>query len=478
MEFIVSTYTTDGLTVDEMELIVADFQSKLAKARDLEDRLLDGTEPAMPTDVPLEKKRRKGLSKKKAKALKKKQAKQEKKAKQAKKALKAKKAKKGKAKKGKRKKKSGWGIAATGAAIGGGLIKARKSIARGARRLARGSRSVGRRMWASTIGAGKWLWSKTGWAGRKLAGAGSWVLQGGSRLVRWGLGTIGWGWAIIGAAGLIAIGLVAWGVAASSETIAAPLAWLAKGRPGSLKKFKAARRAKLAKKSKLSKKELRKLRKAHQKRADEISKELEKAQSRSGKSKSPAKPKVASKKQVTETTVETPTTETKVTETKATEVKTQVKAPIKKARPKPPKTAAFVKPEDREAHKAVTAEENELIRKAGAQDYTGLTLEQIVEGLNLRMLKLKQDGVPKEAFSRAAGRYYKADALMMGNPLGGSALYQDVKANILKGYGGADATSQERLKLAREDFHWTKFQEGMVEEEKLLERYVPADSGV
>lgn len=165
-------------------------------------------------------------------------------AKAAMKKTKAKKSKKSKGKKRKGLKKVTHTLVVVPAkATGKALKKGGKAVARGARRAGRWTKNVGRKMWTYAVAAGKWTWGKAKWAGRLIAGAAAWVTAAGGKVIGFVVSAIGTTWALVALGGLTVLALIAWGANTSTEAVVAPLSWLAEGRPGSLKKYKAKRKA-------------------------------------------------------------------------------------------------------------------------------------------------------------------------------------------------------------------------------------------
>jgi hypothetical protein len=128
-------------------------------------------------------------------------------------------------------------------ATGKALKKGGKAVARYGRKAGRWTKNAGRKMWTYAVAAGKWTWGKAKWAGRLIAGAAAWVTAAGGKVIGFVVSAIGTTWALVALGGLTVLALIAWGANTSTEAVVAPLSWLAEGRPGSLKKYKAKRKA-------------------------------------------------------------------------------------------------------------------------------------------------------------------------------------------------------------------------------------------
>ena len=297
----------------------------------------------------------------------------------------------------------------------------------GARKVRRGVAKAGRKMWSWIVGGSGATWKAMKWAGRKLAGAVALTFGAGAKLVGWVLGGIGWGWAMIAVGGLVVLTLVSWAVGAATRPTITRTKWISKGRPGSYKKYKA---AELKKRRAKAEARLTKAKAERQKRWDKA-------------------------------------------------VDKGVKKALKKIEQEYPETVADSLPE----FEAAEERDARLLEMATAGEYPeGTTIEDITEGLHLKMLAMKDAEVPKDAYGTIVGRWACADRIRKeleaeyvergGLVLRGSSLYQALKKEVTASYGN--------VQQAGRAIDWHSFSAAIDEELARLDSFglVTADAGV
>jgi len=323
-----------------------------------------------------------------------------------------------------------------------GVVKARRGVAK-----------VGRKMWSWAVGGAKGVWTGAKWVGRTLAGGAAWLLASGGKIISWTLTGIGWGWAVIALGGLLVLALVSWAVLGGSETVTAPMAWIAKGRPGSLKSFKAKRKAKAKAAAKKSNGKAR-----SKARLDEAQAKLDRAQDRLDKAK-----------------VELKKAKTK----KAKGLKPEPElTKVEKAVAEPDHTTVISKVDGVPSSEAVepTAEELSLILAITQKRYEGLTLVEILHGMSLKMEQLFKHPNPdakeaKKEYSYYQGMLRSLEAVLEPNPtvLRGKQLYERLRDAEISERPGENYT--EKRKATQVDIDWTKYQAGIFEVMGLIDRF-------
>lgn len=425
----------DGLSPEVYAALLEDIEGKIGKRVDTAGAASSPT-PDSKVKAPKVLTRKQAI--KELKALKKAEKKAARKA-QAKKAAQKAKARKAKVKhKPKHKKRKG--LAKVTHKIAKGTKKVGHKIANGARRVGRGAKYVGRKMWSWAVTGAKASWQGLKWSGRKLAGAVALVFGTGAKVVGFVVAAVGWTWVMVAIGGLIVLTLVAAVVQGGARTVSEPAAWVSKGRPGSLKDFKAKKKAKRVAARKA----------AAAKRKAAMDQAKDKKAAAQAKAKAKAKVKKAERKEL----------RAKKDLSKWVKANAELIKEGEKLARKLDQEIAIAE----RADESYDESEQHLLAKVTARDYAGMTLEEIQIGANMKEAEL----LTAETYDKKAYSYYSAlnNALVavmtpINSELRGKQLYEQLRKFVLDQQEGA--TEKDKRVAAQKKFDWTQFQAGIHE---------------